>query len=61
MGFLALAWPCRRLGLVRKSLIETGRNFKSLFQTVQFKAGEQPDYGDYGDPLQDFPKRNVIR
>jgi hypothetical protein len=48
--FLARFGPCRHLGLARKSLVQTGRNFKSPFQTVRFRAGSKPDWPDYWDP-----------
>jgi hypothetical protein len=49
-GFLALTGPAGRLGLARKSLVQTGQNFESPFQTVRFRARSKPDWPDYWDP-----------
>jgi hypothetical protein len=45
--FLSLAGACRRLGLDPKSLVQTGRDFKSPFQSVWFRPRSKPDWPDF--------------
>jgi hypothetical protein len=44
----------RRLGLSPKSLVQTGRNFESPFQAVQFRPRSKPDWLDYWRPWHSY-------
>jgi hypothetical protein len=45
--FQGLTGARRRLDLDRKSLVQTGRNLKSPFQSVRFRPRSEPDWPDF--------------
>jgi hypothetical protein len=48
--FLNPTGPYRHLGLARKSLVQTGRDFEAPFKTVRSRASSKPDWPDYWEP-----------